>query len=64
MCALKRDFEEFIEEVKMTTLRFSLLHRSVWLTAIICNRVKYNVIIIAPFFFHAQDCEHCGKKMY
>lgn len=62
MCALKRDFEEFIEEDKTITIRLFLLHRSVQLTAIICSRVKYSVIIIALFFFHAQYCEQCGKN--
>lgn len=62
MCALKRDFEEFIEEDKTITIRLFLLHRSVQLTAIICSRVKYSVIIIAPFFFYVQYCEQCGKN--
>ena len=62
VCALKRDFEEFIEEAKKTKIRFFPLYRSVWQTAIICSRVKHNVIIIAPFFFHAQYCKQCRKN--
>lgn len=62
VCALKRDFEEFTEEAKKSTIRLFSLHRNVRLTSVICSRVKYKVIIIAPFFFHAQYCKQRGKN--